>query len=81
MGDTRLMLYKAVDPALERERLQKEKARLEGEIAKAKAQLANPSFVDRAPAKVVEQMRERLAGFEATLAKLSAQLEKLPPSR
>ena len=81
VGEARLMLYKAVDPALERERLQKESARLEGEIAKAKVQLANPSFVDRAPAKVVEQMRERLGGFEATLAKLSAQLGKLPPSR
>jgi len=81
VGEARLMLYKAVDPALERERLQKESTRLAGEIAKAKAQLGKPSFVDRAPAKVVEQMRERLAGFEATLAKLNAQLEKLPPTR
>jgi valyl-tRNA synthetase len=81
VGEARLMLYKAVDPALERERLQKESARLAGEIGKAKTQLGNPSFVERAPAKVVEQMKERLAGFEATLAKLNAQLEKLPPSR
>ena len=55
--------------------------RLTGEIGKAKNQLGNPSFVERAPAKVVEQMRERLAGFEATLAKVNAQLEKLPPPR
>ena len=81
VGEARLMLYKAVDPALERERLQKESARLAGEIGKAKTQLGNPSFVERAPAKVVEQMKERLAGFEATLAKVNAQLEKLPPSR
>jgi valyl-tRNA synthetase len=66
-----------VDPAKERERLAKEVARLSGEVAKAKTQLANPSFVERAPAAVVQQMRERVAGFEATLAKLSAQLEKL----
>jgi valyl-tRNA synthetase len=43
VGEARLMLYKAVDPALERERLQKESARLAGEIVKAKAQLGNPS--------------------------------------
>jgi valyl-tRNA synthetase len=51
--------------------------RLEGEIVKAKAKLGNASFVERAPAKVVEQERERLAGFEATLVKLKQQLEKL----
>jgi valyl-tRNA synthetase len=81
VGDARLMLYKQVDPAAERERLQKEAVRLQGEIAKAKSKLANASFVERAPAPVVAQERERLAGFEATLAKLSAQLEKLPPPR
>jgi len=81
VGEARLMLYKAVDPALERDRLQKESTRLALEISKAKVQLGNQAFVDRAPAKVVEQMRERLAGFEATLAKVNAQLEKLLPSR
>jgi valyl-tRNA synthetase len=75
------MLYKEVDPALERDRLQKEGARLAAEIEKARKQLGNTSFVERAPAKVVEQMRERVAAFEATLAKVSAQLEKLTPTR
>ena len=77
IGEARLMAYKQVDPAAERERLAKEAKRLEGEIAKTKANLANTSFVERAPAKVVEQMRERLAGFEASLSKLKEQLEKL----
>ncbi|HUQ75009.1 MAG TPA: valine--tRNA ligase [Burkholderiales bacterium] len=81
VGEARLMLYKEVDPAAERDRLQKERARLAGEIDKARKQLGNASFVERAPAKVVEQMRERVAGFEATLAKVSAQLEKLTPTR
>jgi valyl-tRNA synthetase len=68
------MLHVEVDPAEERARIAKEIARVEGEIAKANTQLANPSFVERAPAKVVEQMRARLAGFESTLAKLKQQL-------
>ena len=49
------MLYKEVDPSLEAERISKEIGRLAGEIAKAKAQLANAAFVERAPAQVVEQ--------------------------
>jgi valyl-tRNA synthetase len=76
-GDYRFTFKVEMDPAAEKERLKKEVARLEGEIAKANAQLGNASFVDRAPAKVVEQLRARLAGFEATLAKLRPQLEKI----
>ena len=60
-----------VDPVAERARVGKETARLQGEIAKARAQLGNASFVERAPASVVAQTRERLAAFEATLEKLS----------
>jgi valyl-tRNA synthetase len=76
-GDHVVMLSIKVDPAAERERLSKESKRLEGEIAKAKAKLANAAFVERAPAKVVEQERERLASFEASLSKLKEQLQKL----
>ena len=75
-GPHRLMPHVEVDPVKERERQTKEIARLEVEIAKAKGKLANSSFVDRAPAKVVEQERARLAGFEATVGKLQQQLDK-----
>jgi valyl-tRNA synthetase len=77
VGGARIMLHKEVDPAAERQRLSKESARLEGEIVKAKAKLGNASFVERAPAQVVEQERARLAGFEATLDKVRQQLAKL----
>ncbi len=81
VGGHRLMPHIEVDPAKERERLNKEASRLADEIGKAKTKLSNESFVQRAPTAVVEQERARLAGFEATLAKVNAQLEKLTPER
>src|SRR2546429_428442 len=74
VGEARLMLYKPVDPAAEAERISREITRVSGEIAKCKAKLANPSFVERAPAQVVEQERKRFAEFEELLAKLQDQL-------
>ena len=72
-----LMLDIKVDVAAERERIAKEITRVEGEITKASTRLANESFVARAPAQIVAQERERLAGFHATLEKLKPQLERL----
>ena len=77
VGASRLMLHVEIDVAAERVRLDKEIARLEGEIAKANGKLSNASFVERAPAAVVEQEKARMAQFGETLQKVREQRAKL----
>ena len=79
-GESRLALHVEVDVAAETERLGKEIARLRGEIVKAQAKLANESFVARAPAAVVEQEKQRVAEFSATVARLRDQAARLATS-
>ncbi len=77
VGAFKLMLKVEIDVGVERERLDKEIARLSGEISKAQAKLGNESFVARAPAAVVAQEQKRVADFSATLAQLQIQRGKL----
>ena len=75
--DFKLMLKIEIDIEAERERLTKEITRLEAEIAKAQTKLSNPSFVERAPANVVTQEKDRLTAFHTKLDNLNEQLQKL----
>ncbi len=72
-----MMLNIEIDFVAERERLDKEIARLSGEITKTQGKLGNASFVERAPAQVVEQERKRMEDFGATLVQLQIQRTKL----
>jgi valyl-tRNA synthetase len=77
LGEARLCLFVEVDLDAERARLGKEIQRLEGEIAKANGKLSNEKFVAKAPAAVIEQERQRVSDYGATLDKLREQLTKL----
>jgi len=65
------------DRTAERARLDKEIAKLESEIQTIEEKLQNESFVDRAPAAVVDEHRKRLKDLTAQLAKLKQAREGL----
>jgi valyl-tRNA synthetase len=67
----------AADSARERERLDKEMAKIENELRTAENKLKNKSFVDRAPAAVVDEHRKRLKDLSAQLASLKQAREGL----
>ena len=67
----------AADQALERERLDKEIARIGEEARTVEAKLQNNAFVERAPAAVVEEHRCRLNDLNAQLTKLKQAREGL----
>ncbi|MDR3005382.1 MAG: valine--tRNA ligase [Acidovorax sp.] len=77
VGDARMALFVEVDVEAEKARLSKEAKRLEGEITKANAKLSNEAFCAKAPAAVLEQEKQRVADFSATLARIQQQLERL----
>ncbi|HYO27748.1 MAG TPA: valine--tRNA ligase [Azonexus sp.] len=77
VGETRMMLKVEIDVAAERVRLAKEIEKLEKQISIAQGKLANEGFVARAPAAVIDQEKQRVADFTATLEQLKPQLAKL----
>ncbi|HVW84106.1 MAG TPA: hypothetical protein VHB50_05480, partial [Bryobacteraceae bacterium] len=56
----------------QRKRIEKEKEQLEKNIANAKRQLTDEVFLSKAPAKIVDSIRAKLADYEAQLGKLNA---------
>jgi len=75
VGDMKVLIPMAglIDKGAELKRLDKEIARLRGDIARIEAKLANPNFVDKAPAAVVQKERDRLSEQGAAVANLVAQ--------
>ncbi|ATU72212.1 valine--tRNA ligase [Komagataeibacter rhaeticus] len=66
-----------IDIAQERLRLEKECAKVEGEITKVERKLGNADFVARAKPEVVAENRERLDAFMAERTRLQAALARI----
>ena len=66
-----------IDMDKERERLQKEIAQVEAEITRVGNLLNNAGFVSKAPQKLVDGEREKLARAEEKAAKLKEKLAAL----
>ena len=66
-----------IDFEQERQRLRREQEKLQAEAVKLEAQLANPNFVDRAPAERVNEVRQRLAEIAGQTSQLQQTIENL----
>ena len=75
--EVRVIYEKQIDKAAERERLNKELARIEKEIENAQRQLGNEAFLSKAPAKVVDGLRRGLEEKRMVRDKNRTALEQL----
>ncbi len=78
-GDMRILIPMAglIDKDAELARLGKEIEKREKELERSENKLQNPSFVDRAPAEVVDKERQKLADMRSALDNLRAQQDKI----
>ena len=75
--DVAVEFEKQIDVTAERERLKKEIAQYEKNIANAERQLGNEGFLAKAPAHVVEGLKKQLAENRILLEKARAALDNL----
>ncbi|MEJ2523618.1 MAG: valine--tRNA ligase [Gammaproteobacteria bacterium] len=66
-----------IDAEAEIARLEKQRGRIRGDLAKSERKLANPAFVENAPESVVEKERGRVADMKSALQRLEEQLERV----
>jgi valyl-tRNA synthetase len=77
VGQVFLPLEGSVDLGAEKQRLEREIAKLEQEVETVRKKLANENFVKRAPVAVVEEHRNRERDFLSRLEQLRARLSSM----
>jgi len=79
VGEMQLLIPMAglIDQAAELERLDKEIRKIADNVQRIGGKLSNASFVEKAPAAVVDKEREKLAEQQSALSKLEQQREKI----
>ena len=78
-GDVEVMvpLEGLVDPKAEIAKLQKDKLKLEKDIAYLDRKLADPNYTSRAPLDVIDKDKAKLAELKAALVKVDVALNRL----
>ncbi|NKN33931.1 valine--tRNA ligase [Marichromatium bheemlicum] len=79
VGEMKVLIPMAglIDKAAELKRLDKEIERLENDVKRTEGKLANPNFVDKAPAAVVDKERAKLEDHSRAIAELRAQRARI----
>ncbi len=77
--DVQVLYERTIDVPAERERLTKDIAKLEKNLASAEKQLGNESFLAKAPANIVEGLKKQHEENRQLLEKARAALDSLPP--
>ena len=79
LGEMKLLVPMAglIDAAAEIARLEKQLGKLQSDLAKTRAKLDRPSFVDNAPAEVVDKERRRADELAGAIASIEQQLERV----
>ncbi|MFD7297655.1 valine--tRNA ligase [Streptomyces sp. NPDC059897] len=77
-AEVALDLSGAIDVAAERKRLAKDLAAAEKDKAQSEGKLGNEAFLAKAPDQVVDKIKGRLAKADEDIARIQAQLDRLP---
>ena len=75
--EVHVIYERKIDIAVERERLKKESEQIEKEIGNGQRQLSNEQFLAKAPAKVVEGIRQRAQELQMLREKVKSKLDEL----
>jgi valyl-tRNA synthetase len=76
-GAVYMPLNELVDISKELERLNKEREKLTQEVDRVTKKLANEGFVAKAPAKVIDEEKAKMAKYEATLKQVEERIKEL----
>ncbi len=76
-GISAFPLSELIDIEKELARLEKERARVEGEIKRGEGKLNNAGFIAKAPEKVVEEEKAKLAANRELMDKLLTRIAEL----
>ena len=77
LGELLLPLEGLIDATAERQRLEKEMAKVADELGKVRAKLSNPSFAEKVPAAVLDEHRGRETAWAEKFAQLQRMLDAL----